>query len=257
MNITQQDYKNKINLLKKYLNISHLGLNFLENYDDIINLINEKYKTDASKMSYFIACVSTCKNNNIDHKPYQKEMMKNRRKIDYINGLNLKKEDDINYNEIFDNTSDDILLNLIKYLPPRRAQDYKLLKVKYGYDIPNDDFNYFMYDLNLLVYNRYKTSKYYGQQIINLNNIDDNILKYSKIRDILKNYCSGLEDEKFIIKNRYIGEQLKKYGYTLTQLRHSYINYIYENNFNYHNLKLISGYMGHNINTQLIYRRFK
>ena len=253
--VTIKDYQTKMKLLKKYLNLQHAGLNFLENYEDVINLINGKYNTDASKMSYFIACVSTCKNNNIDPKPYQIEMMKLRRKIDYNDGLNLKKND-IDYNEILNKETNDILLNLIKYLPPRRAQDYALLKVKYGYYIPNDNFNYYMIDLNLLVYNKYKTSKYYGQQIINLNTVDDNILKYSKIRDILKNYCSELDDEKFIIKSKYINYELKKYDYTLTQLRHSYINYIYKNNFNYNLLKLISGYMGHNINTQLIYRRF-
>ena len=50
MSITEKDYKNKINLLKKYLNLEHAGLNFLENYDDIINLINGKYKTGYSRL---------------------------------------------------------------------------------------------------------------------------------------------------------------------------------------------------------------
>lgn len=58
-----------------------------------------------------------------------------------------------------------VLISLYTYIPPRRNQDYSYMYVaKKALDKYDDDKNYILLKEKQFVFNKYKTSKHYGQQ---------------------------------------------------------------------------------------------
>jgi hypothetical protein len=167
----------------------------------------------------------------------------------------------ITHNNLFYKMIHSLLLNL----PPRRNRDYMLLKVIYGNkEIESTEFNYYYIDKGLLVYNNYKTVKWYGVCKINLKQKDNGIIRYKTVNKILKKYCleKGIKNGDFLMgEYKNITPLIKKvFTYktkspSLNLLRHSYISYVCGKKYNYNMLSLIASYMGHNIVQQLKYRR--
>jgi integrase len=171
-------------------------------------------------------------------KIYKKLLLKN----DYI--LNDLNTDDLNIKE-FQQFQDLIIVALVSglYIPPRRALDYTEFKIK---NI-NDKNDNFLKD-DTLIFNKYKTKKYYGQQSIK---IKGELLK------LLNKYIDINPYEYLLVNNK--GDKLNEI--TLNQkiknifgkggvnvLRSEYITELYKN---IPDLKTISEQMGHSIETAM------
>jgi len=80
------------------------------------------------------------------------------------------------------------ILSLYIHNPPRRNQDYMIMNIVKDKDLTDDNkFNYLVFDDNLFIFNKFKTSKTYETQEIKFNDEQKQILKiYLKYHPILK-----------------------------------------------------------------------
>lgn len=166
----------------------------------------------------------------------------------------------------YNNVLQFFLLSLYTDIPPRRNKDYlEMFIVKKYNDKMNNDFNYLSIDDNRLVFNSYKTSKTYGQQIINY---DDNeelkkaISIYLKYHPLIKGKFSKSKTIPLLVS--FSGSPLnqinsitrilnkvfnKKIGSSM--LRHIYLTGKYGEDLKEKNDDAEA--MGHSINTQKEY----
>jgi len=91
-------------------------------------------------------------------------------------------------------------LALFVMLPPRRNQDYQLVNVvkKYNDKMPSD-INYLSYDDSEFIFNKYKTSKTYGQQRIKYNELKDIIDVYFKFHPLKKGKLTPKTNFRFLV----------------------------------------------------------
>lgn len=276
--ISQNCYNYKLNLIHRrlYNGLEMDDLNFLDiDVDKIIEFIETNYKTNASRLSFYISLSSVCRSKNIKtYKIYYDKMMKESDELKKYRGKNTMSEQEkknyLNFNDLIDASTDNLfeeaVKSLILHLPPRRNNDYILMKVIYGKkECDDDNYNYYYPDMNLLVYNTYKTVKYYGQCKIDLNSKDIDIIKYSKIKKILKKYVNQylIKDGEFLLRRKYknITPLIKKiFTYkdkspSINLIRHAYATCILGKNYNYNLLKLIASYMGHSVEQQNFYKK--
>lgn len=61
-----------------------------------------------------------------------------------------------------------LVLSLYTYIPPRRNRDYQECYIVWGERNREDDRNYYDAKNHKFIFNQYKTSKRYGQQILNI-----------------------------------------------------------------------------------------
>jgi hypothetical protein len=89
--------------------------------------------------------------------------------------------------------TDHLILSLYVLSPPRRNQDYYLMKLDTGKK-DDEEFNYYRPDENQFVFNKYKTKKNYGVEKIAVN---------TQLRKVLDNYIDlfGLVDGDFLLYN--------------------------------------------------------
>lgn len=121
-----------------------------------------------------------------------------------------------------------IILSLLggMYIPPRRSKDYVNFKIK-NINIDEDNF----LSKNKLIFNSYKTAKFYGKQIVNIPSSLNTILKkWIKINpteyllfDTHNNKLSNVKLNQRL--NKLFGE--KKVG--VNQLRHTFLSDKYKN----------------------------
>ena len=281
-----KQYLNKIRILYKQIynkNFVVKDLYLLKDTDIFINHIKKKYgNSNSSSLSYFIAITSIL--NRLDgyeeeYKKYNEVMMnyynKNIKKVGE-NKLTEKEEKNyITWDKIlkineFNNTEDELIYNLYSCLPPRR-NDYRFMKIirgKVDVDKLDKEYNYYLVDMNKLIFKNYKTNYVYGDQIINLNSEDTDILKYSKLKKILKEHTKDMKDGEILFTNNK-GEIIKNFtlkiqrsiqyeGKKLTAnlLRHSFISWISDKKLTKNELDEISYMMGHNLSQQISYRKF-
>ena len=141
-------------------------------------------------------------------------------------------------------TKRDIIGVVYSWFPPRRC-DYVYMYYDKEYD--NKDKNFY-YD-GYFVFNKYKTCKKYGQQIIKLgDDLCDYINKYIE--------HNGIKMGDKLIKlgySQYKRIILDVFNTSVDGLRHSYITHIYKNKNNLFTIKDTSYKMAHDITTHLTY----
>ena len=105
---------------------------------------------------------------------------------------------------------DAVILSLYIELPPRRNQDYsKMNIVKSITDKTSKDKNYLDLDKKQFVFNVYKTSKKYGEQVVNIPDKHyDLILTYLKYHPIIRGKINKKTEAPFLVK--YDGTPLDK-----------------------------------------------
>ena len=182
------------------------NLNFLSNQETILDKI--KTLKPNTQRTYIISICSLLK--CIDDKKNKKMYDKYSKLLDDFN-IKLKdqtekteteidnwiKPDDIIelYNNIKKQTNTNptkinyqnlLLLSLYHLIPPRRNKDYQLMKVIKNSDSElSNDFNYIDLDKKQFIFNNYKTSRTYKNQIIDIPDELYNIItEYIKVFDI-------------------------------------------------------------------------
>jgi len=286
-NSTINMYINQLQKLNGDKNIS--DINFLLNFDEIINKLS-KYK-DTTKKNYLAMINSVLglfKNKKkIRDKYYelmmsldkeQRERSKNNEKsetqtnnwiswdevIKIKNQLNDKITSIKNKNTITETQYDDILdyllISLYTDIPPRR-NEYKDMVVvdKWNDKLPND-INYYSKNDNKFIFNIYKTSKKYGQQVMELQKdnplikIIDIYLKHHPLRSkSVYSFLASKNGSPFIINtitkrlNNIFGK--KKIGASM--LRHIYLTNKYGDDIN--EMKKDAEAMGHSTTEQKEY----
>lgn len=153
---------------------------------------------------------------------------------------------------------DFIILCLYTMIEPRRLQDYIFMKFRNYSDEEKD--NYIDIDNNKLVFNKYKTSRIYGKQTIDIP---------KKMSVILKKYIKLISDNKldYLLfdsnfekltapKLNYIINKIFGKSVSVNNIRHSYISEVVLKNMpKLTKLEEISKNMGHSVNTQILYKK--
>jgi len=281
-----KQYLKKIEFLYKQIynkNFTPDDLYLLKNTDKFINHIKNKYgSSSSSSLSYFIAITSII--NRLDgyeeeYKIYNNVMMtyynKNIKKIGENKLTEREEKNYLDWDEIlkinnFSDLEEKVIFCLYTCIPPRR-NDYRFMKIKRGVvdvDKLDKEYNYYLVDMDKLIFKNYKTNYIYNDQIINLNSENTDILKYSQLKKILKEYTKDMKDgellftnnKKEIIKNftLKIQKSIQVEGKRLTAnlLRHSFITWLMNKKLTKNELDEISYMMGHNLNQQISYRKF-
>ena len=145
-----------------------------------------------------------------------------------------------------------ILLSVFVLIPPRRSQDYTELKLR-SYDVNED--NYFDPKRKAFVFNKYKTKKTYGQQIVHLpTNLLKLINRWSKINPhdhlLFDSKGGPLSPSRLTIKlNNIFGKNISS-----SMLRHIYISEkVLADAPKIREREKVAEAMGHSINTQEYY----
>lgn len=180
-------------------------------------------------------------------------------KIDLISGYLIsgkEYEDLLNY----------LIFSLYYYQPPRRNKDFQDMEVaQKKSDINDDDINYLDLKNKQFIFNKYKTSKTYGKQIMK---IDDDLWKVIKKylihrKRILRSVNSDSND--FLV--HFNGKKLdninsitlilnKVFGKNIgvSMLRHIYLSHVNGPKLDdLKGLKKLAGSMAHNIDTSINY----
>ena len=218
-------------------------------------------------------------------------MMDEKKKNDVLVGENtLSKNEILNFvewNEILnmDTTgltpTEYLLYILYTALPPRRL-DFKYLKlIKLTTEDPSPKlskkFNYLIINSfsipSKLIYNNYKTSKIYGQFVIDLNLNDKTFFYYSLVREAVINWLKTTETQTDeLIFPTLAGEVYDDFSRTINKvfkyfqpklisaniLRHSFLTHVHnQSDITSNTLKDIAQYMSNSVSGGLDYRKFK
>ena len=168
------------------------------------------------------------------------------------------KEQTLNKNDFYIYQSY-ILLCLIsgQYIVPRRLMDYTDLKI-----IDDEKNNYYNEKKQLLLFRKYKTEKKYGEQIINIPDKLNRILKaYKKylqknnIEYFFTNNDKPLNPSQLNIWiNKIFSDAInRKINIGVGGLRHSYLSNKYKNIPALKDMIKTSQQMGHSLNQALLY----
>jgi hypothetical protein len=181
----------------------------------------------------------------------------NEKNHEYTHGYIPKWSDIIKHREEEKNNNpkNHLILSLYTYNPPRRLKDYVLLKfVDTLADMTDIKFNYYYSITRKFIFNSYKTSKSYNQQIVDvpavLSDIIDKYITIFKINsgELLLGYNNYLQ----------MNYKLKRLlGCSIDNVRHSFINNEYET-YNIppsDKMEKMASMMGHSLTTHLRYRK--
>lgn len=227
-----QKFKDNDKAINKYKN---------EMLVDIKNTNNELDKNEKTDKQ---------QDNWIDYEEFKKkyEELKNETK-------HLFKKDKLTIKE-FQKLQDYIIISLYYYMKPRRLLDWINVKVIPPYNKEED--NYFINDYKKIVFNKYKTSKFYGPQVLdvplNLKKIIKDWLKINNNEYLLVNNKNNKMSN--VLLNQRLNKIFDNKNISVNILRHSYISSIYPESMpTNEELKNISKEMGHNLNMNLLYRK--
>ncbi len=167
--------------------------------------------------------------------------------------INIRDEIKHNPNKI----KEHLILSLYSYIEPRRITDYLLMKIA---STPNKstctDDNFYVISEKRFIFNKYKTSKQYKQQVFDVPDV---------LCDIINDFIDSqnLKDGDLLLgfhSYHQINYVLKKLiGCSIDNLRHSYINKFYEHYImpSSETIEELAKSMGHSVETNLRYRKFK
>ena len=261
---------------KKILN----NIEYMNNIDELIRIIEDKYDNLQSRKAYISSYLTL-----ISYLPKTKKegYEKIREKFEEINnaiyGIRGENERADNEEMIDSFEEEDILKNMeglkmeeeIIYIfytlqPPRRSEDVYLITIKNNSENLDNNTNYIIVDSNNnpeeLIYNKYKTNKIYGRQIITLTN---KILK-NKIREYI--YINNLKEgdklfrkfsspQSFGVAIKRIFSKIYDKKITLNNIRHSYITWEMREMRSVNYLSNLAMMMGHSAEEQQLYKRVK
>lgn len=272
------------------------NFDWLKDHNNIIKFVNDKYKTDSTKLNYIKSIVSILQRLSGYDKLLQKYRKEQERLVSLTKkqaGTNkLSEREEKNWVEWtdlvkvseFDNDQDLFIHSLYTAIPPRR-NDYKYMKFfqlkknkkKKAEDL-DKNFNWLVFNSNgnpsKLVFNKYKTSKAYGQQVFDISGADKKpIFDFTKLRKASKAYviANFIEDGDLLFPNNknQVYDNFnpivvdafkqflpKKVGVNI--LRHSFISHYNTKgkNLSVNSMKEISKWTAHSINEMLQYRKF-
>ena len=264
-----KDFKN-LNFLKntdkiyKYIDIDEYKIQTKRNYYNSINSVLLLYAPKFKKLqniyyNKFVEYNELIKSNGnklsddkqdkyIDYTDILKlyEDLKNKIiKMDYNNAEKINKYE---YNILLEY----LIFSLYILQEPRRNKDYlEMYIIKDKIKLLNNDVNYLLLDNGKFIFNTYKTSKIYNQQIIDINkellDVIKLYFKFHPLKDVDNNTIPLIVSYKglHLNNNNSINEILSKIDKNLnsTMIRHSYITYMFKDN----NIKSknISYAMGH------------
>ena len=134
-------------------------------------------------------------------------------------------------------------------IPPRRSLDFSELKIR-NYDVKTDNY----YKSGKFYFNRYKTSKTYGLQIVDLPKELNTILKkWIKInnKDFMIYSSNGKQlscPQITRILNKIFGKRI-----STSMLRHIYLTNVYKDVPKINQMQDLANEMGHSVSTALEY----
>ena len=134
-------------------------------------------------------------------------------------------------------------------IPPRRSLDYSEMKIR-NYDVKTDNY----YKGNKLYFNKYKTVKTYGLQILELPKELNNVLKrWIKINT--NDYMIYSSNNKKLscpqitrILNKVFGKNI-----STSMLRHIYLTNVYKDVPQINKMENLANEMGHSVSTAMEY----
>jgi hypothetical protein len=157
-----------------------------------------------------------------------------------------------------------MVLSLYVYLEPRRNEYNNIIVVKKYNSNMDDEFNYLSYDDCKFIFNKYKTSKKRGQEILNINEDLMNVInKYFKFHPLIKNKKINTKTHFQFLVNYDGGALPSPNGITRilnkifskhissSMLRHIYLSHVYGDTIN--KMKKTADAMGHSVETQKEY----
>ncbi len=143
-----------------------------------------------------------------------------------------------------------VLASMYVLIPPRRIMDYQLLKWT-----KSENSNYI--HGKKLVFNQYKTSKVYKEQVVNIPNSLHTILKKWRLKNTGTYVFGDAEDKPF--EQPVISKMLNKFfgkGVSVNILRHAYISdEVLKDVPDLSELEEKANSMGHSLNMQMLYRK--
>ena len=242
---------NIISDLKKNTQMSYYG-----SLIGIMKLLPKKtYELALKKYTNkFLTLKGDIKENPIEKKEIPKEDEITELKTKYMKEAKNIKDKEVNkkqYNLLLHN----LLLSLYTDIPPRR-NDYLLMKITDDYDNEpqRDDYNWYDKKNKKLIFNKYKTSKTYGKQEIDISKNKPLLLalkQYLKYRKENSNYLLVKWSGEYFKQNNDITRELNKiFGGNISanSLRHYYVTNKYSE------IKDDASAMGHSVGiSQTIY----
>jgi hypothetical protein len=229
-------------------------------YGSLITIIKLLPKTtyELSLKKYtneFLKLKGDMKENPIEKKEIPKEDEITELKNKYVKGARAIKSKQVNkkeYNMLLHN----LLLSLYTDINPRRNQDYMYMKITEDYENEEDKENFNWYDKKnkKFIFNKYKTSKKYGSQEID---ISKNKVLLSNLKMYLKH---RIDNENWLLV-KWSGEYFKQVNDVTRELNKIFGGNISANSLRhysvtnkYKDLKEVAASMGHSVITaQTIY----
>jgi ribosomal protein S18 len=264
------------------------GIEWLKDVDGIMKFVLEggHWKTKNSQATIVNSITSFLRNSKDlpkdmeevykKYSSYNSTLANNNQKTKKENRMNGKESNVmIKWDEILEkmkdikSLEDRALVSVYTLIPPRRVDDFRLMKVfvkKKGRIVPEDDHNYLVLNTKRvpqeLVFNKYKTSKHYYQQVIKIPN---------ELKEILKNYSDKGKVVGSCLFSQANGKCLSQPGFTskvrntfkkycgkpltVNSLRHSFISSLDQNKMSIADREEIARKMGHSVNEQMQYNR--
>ena len=180
------------------------------------------------------------------------------------------------------NEEETLLVNLYRFIPPRRLLDYKVLtyvknKTKEQIDKLDKDFNYITINKvdhpTSIVFNNYKTKKRYRTFTIDLTQADKPpFFNFSGLRTSITKFIKSTKFEDFDLffpttagtvygdfsrRVNFAFRLIKGKEISSNVLRHSFISYYSKKQLSTNTIKLLAKYLGHSVSEFLEYRKFE
>lgn len=234
-----------------------------------------KQKTNKNISKKFISDLSkkiTSINKKLQKKT-KKNILSGKQKENFLSWndiLNIYTQVKSCKNNSFKNYQNYVLLSLYILFPPRRVSDYSMMKIIHDDKdlIHNeltdnyDEYNYYIYDKSLFVFNNYKTKTKFKNNVVKYKQQHFTISK--TFNKILKDYIDGynvngsllgLSDGALMMRLKSIFNHYSNKRISVNILRHSYITYKYQRGEldTVEQREKLASKMGHSIQLQLEY----
>lgn len=157
-----------------------------------------------------------------------------------------------------DALQDYVILCLYTYNPPRRCMDYCLMANPNKLSPINDTINHVNLEDGVFIFNRYKTSRTYDAQIVDIN---------PTLLDILKKWLKWNRSSWLIYQNnlspytpdlmtKRLQKIMQKPGFGVNILRHAYVNDVVLPTMPYiSDLKTTANDLGHSFKETVLYKK--
>jgi hypothetical protein len=264
------------------------SLDWLKDVDAVMKFVLESgnWKTNQSRAAVVNALTSFLRNSKDlpddlqevykKYSAYNSQLANNNQKAKKENKMNGKESAVmLQWDEILEKTKDiksledKALVSVYTLLPPRRVDDFRLMKIftkKKGRVVPEDGNNYLVLNAKRvpqeMVFNKYKTSKFYGQQVIKLPNDLKEILKAYTDKGKANDTClfsqangTCLSQPGFTSKVRNTFRKYTGKPLTVNSLRHSFISNLDQNAMSIAQREEIARKMGHSVSEQMTYNK--